>query len=105
MIRRHPGETGVCIDHYAGIIWDDDDFSILAMDGKPGSAMEDGTHNTEGKGKPGCWIKKVGEDGYIETTLLPEKGKVADWFHAAKEIVEDPAVEDCRKENPSSSEF
>jgi len=105
MLRRHPGENGICIDHYAGIILDGDEFSILSMDGKPGSVLEDGTCDTERKGKPGCWVKKIQDDGSIETCLIPDKGLVAEYFKPAKEIVEDPACEAARTENPSHAEF
>ncbi|GMI28331.1 hypothetical protein TrRE_jg249, partial [Triparma retinervis] len=105
MLRRHPGETGICIDHYAGIVLDGDEFNILSMEGKPGTVMEDGTCDTERKGRPGCWVKRVKGDGSIETRLVPGKGRVQDWFEQAREINEDPACDSCRKENPTESEF
>ena len=105
MLRRHPGENGICIDHYAGIVVDGEDFSVLSMDGKPGTVMEDGTCDTERSGKPGCWVKTVKEDGSIETRLVPDRGKVKDWFVRATEIIEDPNCDDCRAANPSESSF
>ena len=105
MLRRHKGENGICIDHYAGIVVDGENFSVLSMDGKPGTVMEDGTCDTERRGKPGCWVKTMKEDGSIETRLVPDRGKVKDWFVQATEIIEDPNCDDCRAANPSESSF
>ncbi|KAJ1483037.1 hypothetical protein T484DRAFT_1896694 [Baffinella frigidus] len=79
MLLRHPGERGVCIDHWAALSIDGDSFSVLSFPGK-GSK----------------WV----QDGQVQARLVPTQGKLCEIFAEASEIHKDPRVEVCRRENP-----
>ena len=53
MLRRHPGETGLAIDHFAALVMCDAEYQVLMLPDKPGSVMPDGT-NQPGQGRSGC---------------------------------------------------
>ncbi|KAL7524143.1 hypothetical protein ACHAXR_001016, partial [Thalassiosira sp. AJA248-18] len=101
MMKRHPYELGIGIDHHAALEVDGDDFRILAIPGETGSVkLEDSEDNV-----PGAWIKYVDEEGTVHSKSCPRNGKVTDLL----QMVEDPQkhllldqqkVELCRKENP-----
>jgi len=101
MMRRHNGETGVCIDHFAALVVDGADYSILSLEGKPGTAL-DGRDSPDftGAGTPWIWIKRVEGDAVVATRLEP-RGSLADALAPATAIVEDPRVEAARTANPS----
>ena len=101
MMRRHNGETGVCIDHFAALVVDGADYSILSLEGKPGTAL-DGRDAPEftGSGAPWIWLKCVVGDDIVATRLEP-RGRLADALTPATAIVEDPRVEAARAANPS----
>jgi len=85
MLRRHKGERGICIDHFALLIIDGESYQALSF--------EEGA---------GVYIKDVAEDGYtILKKTLPPQGKVSEILKLASEIVQDPKVEVCRQENKS----
>ena len=101
MMRRHNGETGVCIDHFAALVVDGADYSILSLEGKPGTALEGrDTPVFTGAGTPWVWIKRVEGDAVVATRLEP-RGRLADALSPATAIVEDPRVEAARAANPS----
>ena len=101
MLRRHDGETGVCIDHFAALVVDGADYSILSLEGKPGTAL-DGRDAPDftGAGTPWIWLKRVVGDAIVATRLEP-RGRLADALTPATAIVEDPRVEAARAANPS----
>lgn len=100
MLLRHPGERGVCIDHWAVLVIDSDDhYRVLAVEGKPGSVAADGNFSASREGRPGMWVKEV-VDGAVKSTLVPEEGRLSDILRPATAITQDPAVEDCRRANP-----
>ena len=101
MLRRHDGETGVCIDHFAALVVDGADYSILSLEGKPGTAL-DGRDAPDftGAGTPWIWLKRVVGDAIVATRLEP-RGRLADALTPATAIVEDPRVEVARAANPS----
>ena len=39
MLKRHAGETGLAIDHWAALVVDGDRYSVLSVPGKPGSVL------------------------------------------------------------------
>ena len=39
MMLRHPGERGITIDHFAALVVEGGDFSVLSLEGKPGSVL------------------------------------------------------------------
>ncbi|KAH8044118.1 peptidase [Aureococcus anophagefferens] len=58
MLLRHPGEQGVCIDHFAALVVDGEDSAVLALDGKPGTLVAGGTEpDFSGAGTPAIWLK------------------------------------------------
>ena len=101
MLLRHPGEQGVCIDHFAALVVDGADYSILSLDGKPGTALEGrDAPDFSGAGTPWVWLKRVEGDAVVATRLEP-RGRLADALTPATAIVEDPRVEAARAANPS----
>ena len=101
MLRRHDGETGVCIDHFAALVVDGADYSILSLEGKPGTALAGHeAPDFSGTGAPWIWLKRVEGDAIVATRLEP-RGRLADALKPATAIVEDPRVEAARAANPS----
>jgi dipeptidase E len=104
MILLHAGEQAVCIDHWAALIIDGEDYRVISLPDKEGSVLEsDGEmqFSVERKGIPGIWIKNVLIDRSIEMKLVPSKGKTSDLFRIATSIIKDKRVEICRKMNPT----
>ncbi|KAL3911327.1 MAG: hypothetical protein SGARI_001700, partial [Bacillariaceae sp.] len=114
MMFRHPGETGIGIDHWAAFIVSGHSYRVLSLKGKPGSVMtssstgieqaefavdEDGTAN----GVPGVWIKQVDvAQGTLVTSLCPPEGKLSQLLKVPSQIVQDEdTINLCRKANPS----
>ena len=101
LLRHAQGETGVCIDHFAALVVDGADYSILSLEGKPGTALDGRDAPTfTGAGTPWIWIKRVVGDAVVATRLEP-RGRLADALSPATAIVEDPRVEAARAANPS----
>ena len=101
MMRRHNMEVGVCIDHFAALVVDGADYSILSLDGKPGTALEvRDAPDFSGAGTPWVWLKRVEGDAVVATRLEP-CGRLADALTPATAIFEDPRVEAARAANPS----
>jgi len=101
MLMRHPGEQGICIDHFAALVVEGDSYSVFALEGQEGSVMEDGSLSLERGGKPGVWRKSVAPDGGIAHALVPREGRMSDLLRpAAGPIVVDPRLEVGRRENP-----
>ena len=55
MMKRHAGERGIGIDHWAALVVEGDSYSVLAIPDKPGSVLPKGKFSAEQKGKPGVW--------------------------------------------------
>jgi len=91
MLLRHPGEVGVCIDHWAALIVDGAEYRVFTVSGKDGSV----------DGQPGVLRKRV-VDGAVCTEQIPPSGLVADLLCVAAEIVEDARVESVRRANPDT---
>ena len=101
MLLRHRGERGITIDHFAALVVDGDQYSVLSLDDRPGSVLEGGAHSPERQGKPGIWVKDVNEDGLcVTTTLAPGKGTLATLLRSATAITEDATCEKIRAANP-----
>jgi dipeptidase E len=98
MMLRHPGERGICIDHYAALVCEGENYRVLSLPGRPGSVL-DGKFSPEQKGAPGMWQKDVIE-GKVVSKLVPESGKLVDLLKVAESIVDDPNCDLCRAENP-----
>lgn len=82
MLNRHKSERGVCIDHWAVLVIDGEDYQILSF--------EDGATVS---------TKEVQQDGSVQQTFPPKEGKVVDILRKAQFINKDPKADICRKEN------
>ena len=40
MMLRHSGERGIAIDHFAALVVEGENYSVLSISGKPGSVLE-----------------------------------------------------------------
>jgi len=97
MMLRHSGERGICLDHWCAISFNEGSFEIISLDDKPGSLLPDGSFSPDGKGKPAVWIKDV-VNGELISFRPPDAGSIDELLRV---IVQDPAVNDARKANPS----
>jgi dipeptidase E len=100
MMLRHPGERGITIDHFAALVVDGDCFSVLSLEGKPGSVSDTDTFSPTREGKPGMWTKEV-VNGKVKTALVPAKGSLASLLRKATDISEDSGVALVRTRNPA----
>mmetsp|Transcript_19211 Transcript_19211/g.31525 ORF Transcript_19211/g.31525 Transcript_19211/m.31525 type:complete len:308 (+) Transcript_19211:105-1028(+) len=98
MMKKHSGERGICIDHWAALIVDGEDYEVLSVEGMEGSKLEDGSFSSERLGAPAVWVKNVVQ-GKLQTELVASHGKVHDLLRKATSIEPDPRVEDVRKIN------
>lgn len=102
MLLRHPGETGICLDHWAALVIEGEEYRIIYPEGKEGSVAGDPgkeTFSAERLGRPGIWRKFV-RDGLVSCELVPMEGKIADLLVPASEVQPDPRVVVARAENP-----
>ena len=99
MMLRHHGERGICIDHFAALCVDGEDFWVLSLPGRPGSVLSDRSYSPSRAGAPGIWIKDV-VDGKVITSLCQSKGKLTELLRSAIWIVEDPRLSSIRIANP-----
>lgn len=101
MLLRHPGETGLGLDDWAGLLVDGDDYRVVSPDGRSGSVAGDG-FVADGSGLPGLWLHDV-VDGRVEAQPAPPKGRSADILRPARAIAVDRRVAIGRSENPPRS--
>ncbi|KNC74069.1 hypothetical protein, variant [Sphaeroforma arctica JP610] len=47
MLQRHPGETGICIDHWAALVVNGDSYTVISPEGTAGSVTATGKYTTE----------------------------------------------------------
>lgn len=87
MLKRHKGERGIGIDHFAALVVDGEDYRVI-------------DYGDNNKANIGVWIKEVSDDGETVTSRkVPVSGKLTDILAPAQVIVQDPKVEICRSEN------
>jgi dipeptidase E len=98
MLKRHPQERGICIDHFAALIFEDETYRVLSLDGRPGSVLSNGTYSDTREGVPGVWIKDI-IDGNTITTLVKD-GRIDDLIKIPNDISLDIGVVQCRIDNP-----
>ncbi len=89
MLLRHTGETGICIDHYAALVVDGEDYRVISIEGREGSV----------EGRPGVWRKTV-VDGEVQAAMTAAAGKVCELLREADAIVEDTRLAEARTANP-----
>eukprot|EP01065_Artemidia_motanka_P005970 TRINITY_DN12903_c0_g1_i1.p1 TRINITY_DN12903_c0_g1~~TRINITY_DN12903_c0_g1_i1.p1 ORF type:complete len:337 (+),score=134.92 TRINITY_DN12903_c0_g1_i1:54-1013(+) len=99
MLQRHPGETAIFIDHWAALLVDGADYSVLSLDGKEGSQLPDGSFSEKREGRPGVWRARV-EDGCVVRDLVPQRGKMAELLAEPTAVVQDPRLAEVRAANP-----
>jgi dipeptidase E len=56
MMLRHAGERGICIDHYAALAIDGDQYKIIHAEGQVGSHKSDGTICSDGSGSVHTYV-------------------------------------------------
>jgi len=100
MLLRHSGERGICIDHFAALVVEGDQYSVLSLPGRPGSVLESGAFSETRAGTPGIWVKDVTAEGKIVTRLAEPKGYLSELLKEATSKLEDPRCDQCRLENP-----
>jgi dipeptidase E len=101
MMRRHPGERGIAVDHWAALVLDGQGgYRVHSISGKPGSVGAGGVFVADGSGDPGIWLKEV-VDSEVITTLLPSVGSISALLRPAKAVVEDLRVQALRLANPA----
>ena len=98
MLLRHPGETGIGIDHFAALVVQGEDYRVISIEDREGS-VDAGRFSPDRKGKPGIW-KKIVVDGKVQATVVPAAGKVRDLLKKADAIVEDARLTAARAANP-----
>ncbi len=89
MLLRHPGETGIGIDHFAALVVDGEDYRVVSIESQSGSV----------DGQPGV-LRKTVVDGQVAVETAPGVGKVRDLLRPADAIVEDPHLPAARAANP-----
>ena len=110
MHARHIHERGVCIDHWAALVVDGEDYHVMSAEGEQGSMLSDGSFSRDRKGKPWIWILKEGSgerypverEGSLSTLLARAPTAGAEAAAAAAAVVADTRVDTIRSENPSS---
>jgi len=88
MMLRHPGETGIAIDHFAALVIDRDDYRVVSPD-QPGSV----------DGRPGVW-RMTAASGEVRAEVVAPAGEVRRILQEADTIHEDPRLAAARAANP-----
>lgn len=114
MLQRHPGERGIGIDHWAALVVSGEYYSVLSLEGKPGSVLKSYDSNNpeavefavdsngNARGVPGIWIKDVDADGTVYSRVCPPNGRLRDILRVPEKIVRDVEdIQKCREANPS----
>ena len=104
MMKRHPYELGIGIDHHAALEVNGDDFRILSTPGETGSVPEQ-DENGEERNVPGAWLKFVDKNGKVNSTASPTSGKITELLQILDNpekhlLLDADKVAEARKENP-----
>lgn len=99
MMRRHPGERGLGLDNWAGLLVDGSGYRVVWPEGRPGSVGVDG-FVSDGSGSPGLWLHEV-IDGAVSITLAPSRGPLDAILRPARATVADTRIRTARAENPA----
>lgn len=89
MMLRHDDEIGIAIDHFAALVVDGEDYRVVSPEGRSGSSGQ----------RPVVQHLSV-VDGRVESSVLPNSGKVDQLLGPAARIVEDPRLAAARAANP-----
>ena len=116
MLLRHGGERAICIDHFAALVVDREQYRIVSLDGQPGSVLDapavaasaaaDGTGScaqfaADRSGRAGVWLKEAVDGGAsVRRWLAPSDGLVADLLRPANgALVADARIAAVRAAN------
>ena len=97
MMLQHPGETGLGLDDWAGLLVEGATYRVVHPVGRTGSAGPAG-FVSDGSGRPGLWLHEV-VDGAVESELAPRQGRLAEILRPARAVVDDPHLPSAREEN------
>jgi dipeptidase E len=98
MLRRHPGEDGLGLDHWAGLLIDGPRYAVVAPVGREGS-MRAGRFVDDGSGVPGLWACEAG-GGASTAFPAPPEGQLTDIVRPARSTEPDPRLTEARLANP-----
>ena len=98
MMARHPGETGLGLDNWAGLLLDGERYEIVRPPGRSGSERA-GSFVADGSGRPGAWLAQI-RSGELEVELVAPSGPAMDLLRPARTVTPDPLLEVARAENP-----
>jgi dipeptidase E len=99
MLKRHSGECGIGIDHWAALVVDGDTYAVVGAEGKGGSQLPDGGFSPDQSGRPGVWKMEWSGDTYA-VSPVPPQGAINDIVREGV-CVADPGEEKCRLRNPA----
>ena len=104
MMKRHPYELGIGIDHHAALEVNGDDFRILSIPGESGSVTEQ-DDNGEESNVPGAWLKFVDKNGKVHSTACPTSGNITELLQMLDNpdkhlLLDVDKVAQARNENP-----
>ena len=119
MLQRHPGERGVGIDHWAALVVRDAEYSVVSLDGKPGSVagcaagdaanVSNASYVAGQAGIPGVWTYSTTQGG-DDDGASRVRGSLAPWTGTLFELLKpaatptaaaDPLEEVGRQLNPA----
>ena len=98
MLERHPGEDGLGLDDWAGLLIEGPRYTVVAPPGRGGSQRR-GRFVTDGSGVPGLWACEA-RSGAARALPAPSTGLLADIVRPARSIEPDPRVAVARGQNP-----
>ncbi len=98
MLERHPGETGLGLDDWAGLLLDGEGYEIVQPPGRGGS-VRGGAFVDDGSGVPGAWLVEM-RDGEPRADVIAPSGRATDLLRPARAITPDPLLDAARAENP-----
>mmetsp|Transcript_24896 Transcript_24896/g.41492 ORF Transcript_24896/g.41492 Transcript_24896/m.41492 type:complete len:381 (+) Transcript_24896:173-1315(+) len=132
MLLRHPQETGICIDHFAALVVENDRYRVLSLSDQPGSVLPGGRFSADRRGVPGIWLKRVvtsaadskitnvepnthsssaassssssSSSRTVQTILVPNEGHILELLVQLDEedFTADPRIDAIRAANPIS---
>eukprot|EP00796_Vickermania_ingenoplastis_P000596 gene596-325_t len=106
MLKRHPSERGIAIDHWAALVLrGDGDYEVYSV---PGKAKENADSLLDEGVPPGVYILDVGDKGKLKITTIPREGRVDDIIRPPNgPVVKDPfeAFYAMANSTPSSGSF
>jgi dipeptidase E len=119
MLKRHFGERGLGIDHWAALVVEGNSYRVLSLEGKPGSVggcaaddaanVDNAVYAPGQTGIPGAWLLQVRDDLHdgglqVITKLMPWEGALSDILAEPESIMFDPLEDEGRVLNPAQED-